>query len=84
MRIPKTFFQVLIIILWALYVISQIWSNLQSINTETIDPTLGGGLIEAYLEALAIESLVLPTFAMMLGVIALEVAFTLINRVQQS
>lgn len=80
MELAKGFLQGSIVVVWAVYAAARILAAAGGGADGPADPTGGVALLVAHLERMPVESLVLPTAAMVAGVVGLEVVFAAVRR----
>lgn len=80
MELAKGFLQATVVVLWVVYVVVRIFETAGGSGDGRVDPTGGVALLVRHVESLPVESLVLPTAAMVGGVVGLEVVFLVVRR----
>lgn len=80
MHVFKVLMQSVVVVLWAVYVAPHVDWSLQGIPNGAVGPTGWIDLLGAYLQAVPVEAITVPTIAMALIVIGLEVVFGCLER----
>lgn len=79
MSLSKIWAQIVIVLLWAVYVVGQLWPALEGIPTDGPGLADGTELISTVIEALPIDALVLPTALMVAGLIGVELLYLVLR-----